>query len=207
MGTHPIFESDFDCLTERDSEMSEVEEIFTKDQLAKFVSILEETFDISPDEFVESMWNLDSALWQDLMEKEHILDYQQCETENESKRKFTSRLKMVNIEIPESFPIKIPTHCSQTTSILIKKNANGYTIDTVTDAADFPFADNFSILQRYELVSVSESKMRLQRSFGLEWHKSNMMLKPFIKSDLNKQLATSAQILKTSILSHTATRS
>ena len=24
------------------------------------------------------MWNLDSALWRDLMDKEHILDYQDC---------------------------------------------------------------------------------------------------------------------------------
>ena len=87
------------------------------------------------------MWNLDSALWQDLMDKEHILDYQDCKlfytwtsidleqlinrnlgkTDDDSKRKFTSRLKMINFNIPENFPFKIPTHCSQTTSILIKK--------------------------------------------------------------------------------------
>merc|ERR1711990_634676 len=135
MGTHPIFESDFDCLTE----MS-VENIFNEVELKKFVKILEETFDISADDFVNSMWNLDSALWRDLMEKEHILDYNQCETNDNTRRKFTSRLKMVNIKIPENFPFTIPTHCSQTTSILIKKADDGYTIDTVTDAAEFPFA-------------------------------------------------------------------
>jgi len=197
MGTHPIFESDFDCLTE----MS-VEEMFKKVDEEKFITILEETFDISADKFVDSMWNLESALWRDLMDKEHILDYQDCKTEDESKRKFTSRLKMININIPENFPFKIPTHCSQTTSILIKKTSDGYIVDTVTDAAEFPFADNFSILQRYELKNESESKMHLVRSFGVKWHKSNMIVKPFIKSDLNKQLHLSGQILKTSLLSH-----
>ena len=55
---------------------------------------------------------------------------------------------------------------------------------------------------RYEVRNESESKMHLVRSFGVKWHKSNMIVKPFIKSDLNKQLHLSGQILKTSLLSH-----
>ena len=124
----------------------------------------------------------------------------------------------------------------------------GYRVDTVTDAAEFPFADNFSILQRfvllqifrnyvtysyrniflpvkifltfkmkhiwnkkeivftiifrYEVKNEPESKMHLVRSFGVKWHKSNMIVKPFIKSDLNKQLHLSGEILKKSLLSH-----
>ena len=30
----------------------------------------------------------------------------------------------------------------------------GYRVDTVTDAAEFPFADNFSILQRLVLLQI-----------------------------------------------------
>ena len=60
----------------------------------------------------------------------------------------------------------------------------------------------FTSKLRYEVKNESESKMHLVRSFGVKWHKSNMIVKPFIKSDLNKQLHLSGQILKTSLLSH-----
>ena len=60
----------------------------------------------------------------------------------------------------------------------------------------------FTSKLRYEVKNESESKMHLVRSFGVKWQKSNMIVKPFIKSDLNKQLHLSGQILKTSLLSH-----
>ena len=66
------------------------------------------------------------------------------------------------------------------------------------DQFDFIFTSKL----RYEVKNESESKMHLVRSFGVKWHKSNMIVKPFIKSDLNKQLHLSGQILKTSLLSH-----
>ena len=60
----------------------------------------------------------------------------------------------------------------------------------------------FNIIFRYEVKNEPESKMHLVRSFGVKWHKSNMIVKPFIKSDLNKQLHLSGEILKKSLLSH-----
>ena len=61
---------------------------------------------------------------------------------------------------------------------------------------------SFNIIFRYEVKNEPESKMHLVRSFGVKWHKSNMIVKPFIKSDLNKQLHLSGEILKKSLLSH-----
>ena len=58
---------------------------------------------------------------------------------------YCSKLKMLNFNVPI---FNIPSFCEQQTHLDFVRTDNKLVIDSVTKAAQFPFADTFEIVQK-----------------------------------------------------------
>ena len=101
------------------------------------------TFQISADDFLDLMWNK-KPFWSRMMEHTHQYDFEVISRDKDGLI-YCSKMKMLNFNVPM---LNVPSHCEQQTIVEIKREGNSMTVETVTQAAEFPMSDTFEIRQK-----------------------------------------------------------
>ena len=89
------------------------------------------------------MWS-DSPFWSTMMNYSNQYDFNLINKDDNSVV-YCSKLKMLNFDVPI---FNIPSFCEQQTHLDFERDGDKLTIDSVTKAAQFPFADTFEIVQK-----------------------------------------------------------
>ena len=105
--------------------------------------IINETFPLTIDTFLSLMWS-DSPFWSKMMNHSNQYDFTLV-NKDENSVVYCSKLKMLNFNVPI---FNIPNFCEQQTHLDFERDGDKLIIDSVTQAAQFPFADTFEIVQK-----------------------------------------------------------
>ena len=107
--------------------------------------IINQSFCITTEKFLASMWS-ETPFWSKMMSYSNQSDFCLIQ-KNENSLVYSSKMKMINFDVKTPV-LKIPKFCEQETKLSFERDGDKVTtINSVTKAANFPYADTFEIVQ------------------------------------------------------------
>ncbi|CBY17760.1 unnamed protein product [Oikopleura dioica] len=136
--------------------------------------MLDEEFEVEFDALFDAFWTNDHPIWEECKVMNDLSEFTASPFENKT-RKFNFKVKMGVPFGPSHAPVEI------TQTMLEDDRKNGKVICENAHKTDYPYADTFDIVHRYEFVQVDGGKSRMKFFSRQEWRKKV----PFVQGALN----------------------